>query len=134
VSASTSDLREKSAPRLAEHVVPPGDAERVDEVVQLPNEELGRPELGAAVRIVRAAPAAQLVVMHDRAAVGEVDEREEVVVRPARAAVEDDERRRPVGSQIARDPVPRLRVIAAVREGDGSLEYVHVAASLRWST
>ncbi len=75
----------------------------------------------------------QLVVMNDCAPVGEVDEREEVVVRPARAAVEDDERRRPVGSQIARDPVPRLRVIAAVREGDSSLEYVHAAASLRWS-
>ena len=56
-------LGEEAAPGLAEHVVAIGDPERVDEVVQLADEELGRPELGAAVRIVRAAAAPDLVVV-----------------------------------------------------------------------
>jgi len=46
--------------------VPVGDSERLDEVVQLADEELDRPEICTAVRIVRAAAVPELVVMDDR--------------------------------------------------------------------
>ena len=110
------------------------DPESIDEVVELPDEKLGRPELRTAVRIVRAAPAAELVVVDDGAAVGEIDEREQVVVGRPRPAVEHDERWRLAGipgTQVARDAVPRLRLLAAEREGDGALAHFHAAASLR---
>ena len=45
-----------------------GDPERADEVVQLADEQVDRPEVGAAVRVVRAAAVAELVVVDDRAA------------------------------------------------------------------
>ena len=121
-------LRQEPAPRLAEDVVAVGDPERVDEVVQLADEELGRPELGPAVRVVRAAAVAELVVVDDRALVGEVCEREEVVVRRAGAAVEDDERRgrRGVaGLQLACHAVPGL----GFAEGNGALAHVHLRDS-----
>ena len=74
-----------------------GDAERLDEVVQLADEEVDRPELGAALREVRAAAVAELVVEDDRAAVTrEVADGEQVVVRRAGPAVQRDERRRAV--------------------------------------
>src|SRR5579862_4463672 len=89
-----------------------GDAERLDEVVQLAHEELDRPEVRAALGEVGAAPVAELVVVDDGAPLlGEVDEREQVVVARTRAAVEDDERRRHSGvvrTEVARDAVPRL--------------------------
>jgi hypothetical protein len=43
-------LAEEPAPGLAEDVVAVGDPERADEVVQLPDEQVDRPEVGAAVR------------------------------------------------------------------------------------
>ena len=42
-------LAEEAAPGLAEDVVAVGDPERVDEVVQLADEQVDRPEVGAAV-------------------------------------------------------------------------------------
>ena len=105
-----------------------GDPERVDEVVQLADEEVDRPEVGAAVRIVRAAPVAELVVVDDGTSVGEVGEREEVVVRRAGAAVEDDERRGRsgiAGPQLAGHAVPGLRLV----EGDGAVAHLHLRDS-----
>jgi len=121
-------LGEEAAPGLAEDVVAPGDPERVDEVVQLADEEIHRPELGAAVGVVGAAPVPYLVVVDDRPAVGEVDEREEVVVRRAGAAVEGDERRRRrrvAGPQLAGNAVPGLRLA----EGDRALAHLHARDS-----
>ena len=112
-------LREEAAPRLAEHVVALSQPERVDEVVQLAHEEIDRPEVGAALRVVRAAPVAELVVVDDgAAAVGKVRDREQVVVRarPARrggrsAAVGAGI----VGAQVAGDAIPGLgRLVADV--------------------
>src|SRR4029077_9816743 len=102
--------------------------------LELADEELGHPELRAAFRVVRAAAAAELVVVDDGPTVGEIDEREEVVVCSARPAVEHDERRgrvRVARAQIARGAVPRHRIVAAERERNGALAYVHDAASLR---
>jgi hypothetical protein len=85
---------------------------------------------------MRAAAVPELVVVDDRTFAGEVDEREEVVVRRAWPAVEDDERRRHAvvaGAEVARDAVPRLRILAAEREGNGALANVQAAASLRSS-
>jgi hypothetical protein len=73
-----------------------GDPEGADEVVQLPDEQLRRPELRAAVGIVGAATVAELVVMDDRTPVGEIGHRQEVVVRPAWPAVQHNEWRRAV--------------------------------------
>jgi hypothetical protein len=117
-------LRKEPAPRLTQHLVTIGDSESVDEVVELTDEEIDRPELGAAVGIVRAAAAPDLVVVDDRAVGREIHEREEVVVCPARAAVEDDERRGSVpvaGAQVAGDAVPGLRLA----ERDGALAHLH---------
>jgi hypothetical protein len=61
-------------------VVPVGYPERLDEVVELPDKEIDRPEVRAAIRIVRAAAVAELVVVDDRATLGEVGKREQVVV------------------------------------------------------
>ena len=109
-----------------------GDPERVDEVVQLADEELGRPELGSAVRVVGAAAAADLVVVDDRARAGKVGEREEVVVCPTGAAVQDDERRGSIcvaGPELAGHAVPGLRLLAGERERDGALAHVHARDS-----
>ena len=105
-----------------------GDPERVDEVVQLPDEQVDRPEVGAAVGVVGAAAVAELVVVDDGPAVGEIGEREEVVVGRAWTAVKNDERRgrgRVAGPQLARHAVPGLRVLAGEREGHGALARIH---------
>ena len=105
-------LGEEAAPRLAEHVVPVGDAEVVDEGGQLADEEVDGPEVGAAVRMMCGPSVAQLVVEDDGAAtvlrVGEVGQRREVVVGGTGSAVQHDERRRAVrtGRQIAVHLVP----------------------------
>jgi hypothetical protein len=83
---------EEPAPGLAEDVVAVGDPERADEVVQLSDEQVDRPEVCAAVGVVRAAAVAELVVVDDGPAVGEIGEREEVVVGRARTTVQNDER------------------------------------------
>ena len=106
-----------------------GDPERLDEVVQLADEQLGLPELGAAVRVVRAAPVADLVVVDDRALVAEIPEREEVVVGRAGPAVQRD-KRCGIGSEVAGHAIPRLGLLAVEREDDGSLLHVHLRASL----
>ena len=96
--------------------------------MQLTDEEIDRPEIGAALRIVRAAAVAELVVVDHGAAVRQVGEGEEVVVSRSWAAVEDDERRGLsgiAGTQVADDPVPRLRVLAGERKGDYALAHVH---------
>ena len=79
-------------------MVPAGDSERVDQVVELADEQVDRPEVGAAFGIVRAPTVADLVVEDDRAAVlREVREDEQVVVRRAGTTVERDEWRRGAG-------------------------------------
>jgi hypothetical protein len=121
-------LAEEAAPRLAEDVVAVGDSERVDEVVELANEELDRPEVGAPVRIVRAAAVPELVVVDDRAAVGQVGDRQEIVVGGPGPAVQDDERRRRrgvPGPQLAGHAEPRLRL----PEGDCALAHLHLRDS-----
>src|SRR5256714_12075329 len=62
-------LSQKAAPGGAEHVMPVGDPERVYEVVEVADEQRDRPEIGAAVGLVRAPAVADLVVEDDRAAV-----------------------------------------------------------------
>src|SRR5262245_15344011 len=61
-------LREEAAPRRAEHVIPIADAELLDEVRELPDEELHGPEVAAAVGQVRGSAVAELVVEDERAA------------------------------------------------------------------
>ena len=121
-------LAQEPAPGLAEDVVAVGDPERADEVVQLPDEQVDRPEVGAAVGVVGAAAVAELVVVDDGPAVGEIGEREEVVVGRAWTAVKNDERcgrRRVAGPQLPRHAVPGLRVLAGEREGHGALARIH---------
>ena len=93
-------------------MVPAGDSERVDQVVELADEQVDRPEIRAALRVVRAPAVADLVVEDDRAAVlREVGEREQIVVRRAWAAVEGDEwggRIRVVRAEITVDSKPGL--------------------------
>ena len=126
-------LAEKAAPGLAEDVVAAGDPECVDEVVQLADEEVDGPEVGAAVGVMRAPAVPDLVVVDDGAAVGQVGEREEIVVRRARTAVKDDERcgsRGVAGAQIPGHAVPRLRFA----ERDGAFVHVHARDSTPLST
>ncbi len=124
-------LREEAAPRLAEHVVALSQAERVDEIVELADEEIDRPEVGAPLRVVRAAPVADLVVVDDgAAAVGQIRDREQVVVRRPRPAVEDDQRReclRVVWAQLVRDAVPGLGRLVADVERNRALAGRHAA-------
>src|SRR2546422_8290530 len=96
-------------------MVPAGDSERVDQVVKLADEQVDRPEIRAALRVVRAPAVADLVVEDDRAPVlREVGEREQIVVRRAWAAVEGDEWGGRIGvvREAAFDSVPRLGDIA----------------------
>src|SRR5207237_6473708 len=103
------------------------DAQRVDEVVQLADEEVDRPEVGAALRVVRAPSVAELVIEDDRApALGEVGEGEQVVVRGAGPAMEHDQRSGRAfvpRSELAVDAVPRLGRLAADLEGHGSVAH-----------
>ena len=102
-------LPEEAAPRLAEDVVAVADPEVVDEVRELAHEELDRPEVGAALGQVRRLAVSELVVEDDGpAVVREIGEREEVVVRRARPAVQRDERRRPVRPELALHAIPGL--------------------------
>jgi hypothetical protein len=106
-------------------VVPIGHAESLDEVVQLADEEVDRPKVGSSVRVMGAAAVAELVVVDDGPVTCEVDQREDVVVRRAGAAVKDDERRWHSGvarPQLAGHAVPGLRLV----EGDGALAHLHV--------
>ena len=107
------DLRaEHPAPGLAEQVEAVGDPEVLDERAELGDEELDGPERRVGVGQVGAEPAAELVVVHDRAAVaGEGGHGQGVVVRRARPAVQDDERGGPVrGPSGSRVPVTRYQV------------------------
>jgi len=107
-------------------VVPVGDPERVDEIVELPDEQIDRPEVGAALRVVRTPAVADLVVEDDRAAVlREVGEHEQVVVRRAGAAVECDQRggSMRIRGEVAVDSVPALGDVAV--EAKRSLSLVH---------
>src|SRR6266550_5477075 len=109
-------------------MVPAGDSERVDQVLELADEKVDRPEIRAALRVVRAPAVADLVVEDDRAPVlREVGEREQIVVRRAWAAVEGDEwggrRIGVVREEVAFDSVPRLGDIAV--EPKRSLVFSH---------
>ena len=108
-------------------MVAAGDAERVDEVVELADEQVDRPEIRAALRVVRAPAVADLVVEDDRAPVlREVGEREQIVVRRAWAAVEGDEWGGRIGvvrEEVAFDSVPRLGEFAV--EPKRSLVFSH---------
>src|SRR3954454_12686219 len=96
--------------------MPFGDSERVDEVVELADEQVDGPEVGSALRVVRAPAVADLVVEDDRPAVmREVGEREEVVVRCAGATVKGDEGGGSIGlarPQLTVDSIPRLGDVA----------------------
>src|SRR5205814_5713224 len=119
-------LGQEAAPGGTEDVMATGDPERIDEVVELADEQLDRPELGAALRVVRRASVSDLVVEDDRAAVREVGKRKQVVVRRARAAMERDQRRggvRVVRVQVAVDSVPGLGDVTV--EAEGGLALVH---------
>ena len=112
-------LPEEAAPGGAEHVVAACDAQRADQVVQLADEQIHRPEVGASLRIVRRATVPDLVVEDDRSAVGEIRQRQQVVVGGARPAVQDDERRgrvRVVRPQVAVDSVPGLGGVSVERK------------------
>src|SRR5205823_12643051 len=92
-------LTEEPAPRRPEHVIPLADAEVVDEVRKLPDEELHRPEVAAAFGEMRRPAVPELVIEDDGASVaGQAGERQQVVVGRAGAAVQEDERRRPVSA------------------------------------
>ena len=94
--------------------MPIPDPERVDQIVQLADEEIDRPELGTAVREVTAAPIPELVVVDHRAAAArEIRHRQEVVVgRPGAAMQQDERRRRGVRTDLAGDAKPRLGAFA----------------------
>ena len=108
-------------------MVPVGDPERVDKIVELPDEQVDRPEVGAPLRVVRAPAVADLVVEDDSAAVlREVGEHEQVVVRRAGAAVKGDEwggSIRVARTEVAVDSVPRLGDVTV--EAKGSLGFSH---------
>ena len=108
-------------------MVPAGDSERVDQVVELADEQVDRPEIRAALRVVRAPAVADLVVEDDSAAVlREVGEHEQVVVRRAGAAVKGDEWGGSIGvarAKVAVDSVPRLGDVTV--EAKGSLAFSH---------
>ena len=108
-------------------MVPVGDSERVDQVVELADEKVDRPEIRAALRVVRAQPVADLVVEDDRATVlREVGEREQVVVRRAWAAVKGDEWGGRIGvvrAEVAVDSVPGLGDV--IVEAKRSLSFLH---------
>src|SRR2546426_10877876 len=100
--------REHAAPRLADHGVPVGDADMERELCELVLEELRRPELRRRVGKVAALAAADLVVEHAPAPEpAQLRDRLRVVMRRARAAVTDDDRRR-AGIEVTHDAVPRL--------------------------
>jgi len=78
-------------------VVAARDPERVDEVVELADEEIDCPEVAVAPLVVCAAAVTDLVLEDDRAFTGEIGERQEVIVRCSRTAVQSDEWGRSVG-------------------------------------
>ena len=106
--ASTYSGAEHPAPGLPEQVEVVGDAEVLDHGGQLLDEQLHAPERRVGVRQVRAAPAAELVVVHDRAAAarGQPGHGQRVVVGRAGPAVQDDERRPGAPGEVAGHPVP----------------------------
>ena len=101
--------------------------QRVDEIVQLAHKQLDRPEVGTPIGEVRAAPIAQLVVVDDSPAImREIRERQEVVVRRAGAAMENDQRRWSAGvvrTQVARDAKPRVGDLIAEIERNRALSH-----------
>ena len=122
-------LAEEPAPRRAEHVVPAGDSERVDEVVELADEQVDGPEVAVPPLVVRRSAVADLVVEHHGAVVGEVGQRQQVVVRRAGPPVERHERGGAVGTELAVDPVPGLGGLVVVAERNGP--FAHAGRTLR---
>ena len=101
---------EHAAPRLSEQVVTVNDAEGVEKVVQLLQEQVDGPEVAAPLGQVRRSPPAQLVVVdHGSTIVGQGGQREQVVMRATRSAVDHDERG-PAQGEITGDAVPRLEL------------------------
>lgn len=94
--------REHPAPGLTEQVETVADLPVVDKTREFVDEQLDRPVCGGGVGVVTAAPAADLVVVVHRPAVGgQLAESAQIVVRHARPSVEDDERQgaRPGGGR-----------------------------------
>ena len=115
------------APGLADEMVAVRDPEVSQEVVELGQEQLHRPEIRAAVRQMRGFPVPQLVVMHDPAAVRrQILEAVDVVVGAARPAMHDHHGR-PRAAQVARDPVPGFEAA----ERCPALGDLHASTSLR---
>ena len=88
--------REHAAPRLAQEGVVVLDAEVAEEVVELVQEELLRPERSGIARLlreVRRVPVPELVVEHDGDPVdrAEIDHGQDVVVRGPRPTVDGDD-------------------------------------------
>lgn len=122
--------RQHAAPTLPEDVVVARDAEVREQVVELPHEEVGRPEgcVEAFLAQVRRVAVAELVVEDEgdvvAVGVGQGRQRQQVVVARAWSAVEQDERpARAARRKVAVDFVPRLAFLARGRnrEGDGAL-------------
>jgi len=109
--------------------VPRGDPEGRDEVLELAHEQVDRPEVAVSTLVVRRAAVADLVVEDDGASAGEVGQRQQVVVRRAGTAVERQQRRGPVGTELAVDPVPGLRGLAVLLERNRALP--HAGVTLR---
>jgi hypothetical protein len=82
-----------STPRLAKEVIPVGDAELIEEILELVEKEVDGPEVGAFVSQMRRASVAELIVVDDRTSrAGDVGHRQQIVVCSARSAVGGDER------------------------------------------
>ena len=99
-------------------------AEVPEQVLEVVDEEVDRPEAVRLLRQERRAAAADLVVEHDgyRCIGREVRKGEKVVVHEAGPAVQADERRARAILQIAEDLVPGLERFALVRGRVGAAD------------
>src|SRR4030095_13148972 len=117
---------EHAAPGLPEHMIRGGDAEMLDEIVELVDEQLHGPEIGALVAQMRRKAAAQLIIMDDRAdTLCQALEAIEIVVRRAGTAMERHNGQL-AAVELARDAIPGL-VAPEVREAFARANLGHAA-------
>src|SRR5436305_2053657 len=99
---------EHAAPRLTEEVIAAGDAELVQQVLELVEKEIDSPEVGAFFSQMRRPSVTELVVVNDRTSRSrDVGDREQIVMRAAWPAVRGNERG-DTGAEVPGDAVPRF--------------------------
>src|ERR1039458_10192014 len=109
-----------AAPRLTKQVITIVDAQGGEQVLHFVQEEVDGPEVTTLFGQVRRTASPQLVVVHHRSALlGQLGQRQHVVVRAAGSSVGDQQRhfgRR----EIASDAIPRL----PLAKGNNTVTYV----------